>query len=387
VQQILESHIVENEVGAPLPAKFDLPSYRHHRGTALVALLGASAGFVAASCLDFAGGTAPNPATKLEVWMDHLSADGAIAKYAVESGDVHVYPGYNPSSFANNLAVIQFNKDTSEEYTSLIQTDYDINAEQVYVQRTVDDAGGKWHAPAVSKQVHDSRGCLESSPLYADNIGRFACTGSVARSVYNRGCGVSYGSVYVDVGSRLVLAGLHSHTLVFGGSTCGDSLGWVNYYTLLGPYAGFAVSVLNRPVDIYRGGYPEATASKDYTDMGASSGGTPSGTTTWKVIIEAVVEAIVEAIVKFGVRLVAALFVIATIFKGLKPGTCIRTTDEQTDSGDGNGLSTVAKIIIGVVVPMGVIIIVIAAVIGYHVWRTKRRDKEWNPHAQAADIQ
>ncbi|KAJ2708965.1 hypothetical protein H4R19_004486 [Coemansia spiralis] len=355
--------------------------------TCEVALLGMSAGFVAASCLDFARGAALDAATKLEVWVDRRAADAAVTRYTVAPGDVHVHPGYSPSTLANNLAVIQFNKDTSEKYSSPIQTDYNVEAQQIYTQRAVDDASGKWRTPATSSQVHDSHGCGEASPLVSGNPNRFSCTGALARSVYHRTCRVSYGSMYTGEPSALVLAGLHSHTLVYGNSTCGDSLGWLSYYTLLGPYTGFAVAVLNRPIDIYQNGALASTASNLSSDMAPAVGAAPSKTTTWTGDFNAFQRKDEAAPESSALATSLRPLPVSGATEAESAGDETSSSNSSSSSSAGHGLSTTAKIIIGVLVPLGVIIAAIAAVIGYNLWRIRRRDRAWNPRAQVADIQ
>ncbi|KAJ2781092.1 hypothetical protein H4R18_003087 [Coemansia javaensis] len=343
-----------------------------------VALLGASAGFVAANCLDYAQSTALDASTTYEVlFYDGTAA--AVARYPLQLADIHVHPSYNPSTLVDNIAVVQFNQNATKQYTSYVDSTAAAGLTQVYVRRTVAADGGAWNTLATTEQGTDSALCKDYSAQYQASGQWVACTGAVQLSTYSSACQVPYGVMYVRAGSNLLLSALYSYSVVFGNDTCANNIGWLSYYTFLAKYAGFAANVLGRPIDTQ----PKAPASSGIETMGsiplvAYPRATTVGGDFYKIQHAPVDD------------------------KGPSTPADDDTSSDSTSAsisnesgGDGDsadapqhhGMTTAQKIIVGTVVPIGAIGLAIAAFIAYSAWRSRRQDESWDPYAENSHLQ
>ncbi|KAJ2689603.1 hypothetical protein GGH99_002791 [Coemansia sp. RSA 1285] len=82
-------------------------------------VINSKAAFVAAYCIDFSGKTV-NQDTEYEVYLD-AGIDNTPAKYSVES--IAVHPDFNATNGLNPIAVLQFNKDSTETWSNPIAID------------------------------------------------------------------------------------------------------------------------------------------------------------------------------------------------------------------------------------------------------------------------
>ncbi|KAJ2597299.1 hypothetical protein GGF39_003108 [Coemansia sp. RSA 1721] len=83
-----------------------------------VGLISMKAGFIAASCLDYTSGTNINRSTKYEIYLQAGSPKPLVV--TLDPSDVHLHPNFNPSTLQNNIAVIEFNKQTTDTYKAYI---------------------------------------------------------------------------------------------------------------------------------------------------------------------------------------------------------------------------------------------------------------------------
>ncbi|KAJ2453024.1 hypothetical protein EV183_002533 [Coemansia sp. RSA 2336] len=88
--------------------------------TCEIALMDLKSGLLPANCLEFSNGLSLNQTTEYEVYVTS-GTDGLFPKgYKLELEDIHVHPDYDPSSLAYNMAVIEFNKNTTSTYEAYI---------------------------------------------------------------------------------------------------------------------------------------------------------------------------------------------------------------------------------------------------------------------------
>ncbi|KAJ1718676.1 hypothetical protein LPJ61_006519, partial [Coemansia biformis] len=84
-----------------------------------IALMYTTVGFVSASCLDFtdSAGKTVNTTTRYEVMI----SQGLTAPYGrFPATQVTVNPNYDPESFANNIAIIQFGSSGTGDFVNYI---------------------------------------------------------------------------------------------------------------------------------------------------------------------------------------------------------------------------------------------------------------------------
>ncbi|KAJ2658331.1 hypothetical protein IWW48_004097 [Coemansia sp. RSA 1200] len=126
-----------------------------------------TAAFVAAPCLDLTGNTVDTNTT-YEVYLD-TGIDSKSAKYTVESITVH--PEYNSTTFLNPVAVLQFNKNSSENWSNPIAIDRNNSwGDVVLSRRGLADLGTMEWTPAltVANQYVSADRCTDY--MHTDDI-------------------------------------------------------------------------------------------------------------------------------------------------------------------------------------------------------------------------
>ncbi|KAI9502673.1 hypothetical protein BX070DRAFT_235714 [Coemansia spiralis] len=176
-----------------------------------VAITSQNFGIAAASCFDYAGGNV-DLSVKYFVMMSSNTQIAAFGTYAVQVVTPH--PNYNPTTYANNIAVLKL--------TTLTNVmPYHFNAPIV----------------ATTNATSDTTACSAASAVYAKNPDGFVCSTLTVTSYLNTACVAPYGSVYgVNSPNSAKLGALFSHSAIYGsGGYCGKGP-FYNYYTILRNY-------------------------------------------------------------------------------------------------------------------------------------------------------
>ncbi|KAJ2083957.1 hypothetical protein H4R24_000400 [Coemansia sp. RSA 988] len=213
-------------------------------------VLDSRAGFVAASCLKYGSDKTVDTNAKYEIIMKGGSGNTASNRYTVSTIDVH--PKYDPNTYINNLAVIQFNtKDTSSWKNSIATNPKEWNNE-FFIRRTLSDVSSMaWNniLAYVGSETPDY--CQKASKVYSANTGDFLCNYASTLSIHNSKCKVPYGVVFAAVQpSDVNMVAIYSHSAVYGDSMCSQDRK-LHYYTLLRNYIGWVADVLHRPVGAF----------------------------------------------------------------------------------------------------------------------------------------
>ncbi|KAJ1646763.1 hypothetical protein J3B02_002094 [Coemansia erecta] len=216
--------------------------------TCEVGLISMKAGFIAASCFDYKSGTNIDTLTKYEIYIQDGSPTPIIS--TLSPSDITLHPDFNPNTFENNIAVIQFNKGTADKYIGYVVTDRYLTDESAYVRRTLNPATGKWNDPVMTQMIKNQDDCSNFSGLYASNIYELACSPFGTASIYQSSCTVPYGTVYTRGTGTPGLIGVMSYMVVEGDSTCKDGSRFYVYYTKLWSFDRFATSVLGYPINV-----------------------------------------------------------------------------------------------------------------------------------------
>ncbi|KAJ2596685.1 hypothetical protein GGF39_003345 [Coemansia sp. RSA 1721] len=103
-----------------------------------VGLISMKAGFIAASCLDYTSGTNINRSTKYEVYLQAGSPKPLVV--TLDPSDVHLHPNFNPSTLQNNVAVIEFNKQTTDTYKAYTVSGGYSTSSAAYVTRSINQS-------------------------------------------------------------------------------------------------------------------------------------------------------------------------------------------------------------------------------------------------------
>ncbi|KAJ2727011.1 hypothetical protein GGI07_000128 [Coemansia sp. Benny D115] len=208
------------------------------------------AAFLSASCLDYTSGTNINTSTKYEVYIDLANGNTTPLVASLSPSDIHLHPNYNPNTLENNIAVIEFNKQTTDSYKAYIVTDRYLVDSSSYIRRSYNEQTKKWNTPVTGSMAKNVDACSQNSGLLAANPYEIACTTSSTTSIYNSGCTVPFGTVYTRGTGTIGLIGIFSYAVIEGDGMCKGGTTWYSYFVKLWNTDRFATSVLGYPVDV-----------------------------------------------------------------------------------------------------------------------------------------
>ncbi|KAJ2858181.1 hypothetical protein J3B02_000459 [Coemansia erecta] len=214
-----------------------------------VGLISMKAGFIAATCFDFTAGTSIDRSVKYEIYLQDGSSTPLVVP--LDPSDIHIHPNYKPSTLQNNLAVIEFNKDTKDTYKTYVIADMFMANNNTYVRRTINPSTGKWNDNASAAMPDKPKECVYYSGLAAANDLMIACTNLTTSSIYNPSCAVPYGTIYMQGDDGIIsLVAVHSFTVANGPSLCKGGTLVYTYFIELWGLDQFATSVLGYPIDV-----------------------------------------------------------------------------------------------------------------------------------------
>ncbi|KAJ1796251.1 hypothetical protein LPJ59_003863, partial [Coemansia sp. RSA 2399] len=206
--------------------------------------------FVAAPCLDFSG-TTVNMDTAYEVYLD-TGIDNTAAKYAVNTITVH--PDYDSTSNTNPIAVLQFNKGSTETWSNPIAVAQSYSWDNLlYVSRGMTDmASMVWKTPGTYPATYEfARDCNYQTNVFQANINDLLCTNATTSppNAYLTNCAIPYGSVDAYVSGKLYIAGMYAYTnLEVMSMQCSLNTEQDSVYLLFADYIAFASNILGRSI-------------------------------------------------------------------------------------------------------------------------------------------
>ncbi|KAJ2441185.1 hypothetical protein GGF42_007381 [Coemansia sp. RSA 2424] len=221
-----------------------------------LALIDNQAAFVAANCLDYKSGQV-SADTKYEVYFDGAKGN-APGRATINPGDIYVNGFYDPTSYANNVAVVKFDFSAQGAWRNFFAVNRLEWNNIAYVRRQLlnaaeDSMATAWSTPAVMSQLNSDPGCAKASGLFSSNQDDMLCSKqSVASPVSDR-CSLPYGSLYGVASRAMAVSALYSHTVSYGNKVCnnGDGGDTYHFYTQLSNYTRFARNVLGRKLSEY----------------------------------------------------------------------------------------------------------------------------------------
>ncbi|KAJ1722157.1 hypothetical protein LPJ53_003393 [Coemansia erecta] len=232
--------------------------------TCEVALMRNTFGFVAANCLDYTDDSAQSVDTSssYEVAIS-AGINGTYGTFRVTK--LTPNPKYDPVSFANNIAVVQFENGGRPDFVNYIASWRPDWEDLYFVRRTMFNVNtGGWNIPSVTSYSSnaDVEGCARASAVFNSNQGDFLCNQLLVPSIYNSSCSVPFGSVYGVSSPDIAIAALYSHSAVYGSGTdglCGNYKTY-SYYTVMRNYMIWATTVVGQRTPVFHAG------SADYTE-------------------------------------------------------------------------------------------------------------------------
>ncbi|KAJ2352642.1 hypothetical protein IWW50_004367 [Coemansia erecta] len=218
-----------------------------------MALIDSSSAFVAASCLSYkSNGDVDND---IDYRVAVSGIDGESSKVnSVTMVDAH--PDYNPSTNANNIAILHWGNPDNIKWHQYIAQDMPAWDNVFYSRRTMSSvSGADWNTPAMTSTTGTAApsGCTAASNLYSSNKNWMLCMAQTTTSMVNSNCQTPYGAAWaVYQPNNMAIGALYSHSAVYGGNKlCGSTGNQYHYYTLLQPYAAWAAKMTGRKVYSY----------------------------------------------------------------------------------------------------------------------------------------
>ncbi|KAI8321120.1 hypothetical protein GQ54DRAFT_298202 [Martensiomyces pterosporus] len=341
------------------------------------------AAFIAASCLNYdSNGKVETSSTDYQLLFDN-NVLAAYTQHPVEK--IHIHPSYDTKTFANNIAVIEFNTNASKSWTMQIAMDSQSWDSVTFVRRSVRPKMNPnnqpwWNNPVVMTPDPTASDCSNSSAIYSANTKDFVCGNVLTGQAYNKSCTVPYGSVYANVGNDIVLAGVFSHSAVYGSDICTASH-QASYFTLFSSYVMFANSVLNRTLATFIKD-PAFVANTDAAyKMNSTS---PSSTTIANVTVFSgdiyPREGVIQTPLNFNTTLISGPVSTTTPIDSSASVMYTPSPSSPTASVvavpavpvETSKLSRSQVIIIATVVPIASIIVIVAFFVVYR-WRKHRK--------------
>ncbi|KAJ2557145.1 hypothetical protein EV175_001525 [Coemansia sp. RSA 1933] len=252
-----------------------------------VALMDNTYAFVAANCLDYtnAGSSGhSDKASSVSSDSSAISSNGGAGLVASNSlqlnqttqytvmvsqgftdsyatlnvGAVTPNSQYDPVSFANNVALLQFTSGSADEFVNYIASWRPEWTSLYYVRRSLNAAtNSTWNEPMMSAEgaSADNSGCSAANPLYSLNTQDLMCNTMETTNIFNSSCSTPYGSIYGVVGTNTAIAALYSHSAVAVDSAKPGPFchGYTiyNYYIVLQHYIHWAMQIMGQKAPVF----------------------------------------------------------------------------------------------------------------------------------------
>ncbi|KAJ1963800.1 hypothetical protein GGI12_001837 [Dipsacomyces acuminosporus] len=337
--------------------------------TCEIALSDNRAGYVAASCIGL-NGDKVDYSLKYEVYI-YNGRNTDSSKYHVDSITVH--PAYNQTSYANNIAVIQFNKAERTLWKNYIGKYPYEWTNHFYVRRTLTSSQEmKWADPIVIAEFKDNEGCLDASGLYKNNRGGLYCIDSSVLSNNGKNCQRPYTSMYAVIDPNdLGIAALYSHSAVYGKDMCGNNKIF-HYYTILTNYNMWAASVIGYDISIFTHTSDTSTQPKTFAMNSTTTQDDP------RISLFAGNLYGRDSVIPSSTT--SSLTVGPTGTSGASNPSASSSNSSHGSSSDksSSGIPHSAIIAIAVAVPVGTIFGVVVLFFVYKWWRKRQNELRWN---------
>ncbi|KAJ1725851.1 hypothetical protein LPJ61_005615 [Coemansia biformis] len=208
-----------------------------------VIIVSGTAGVAAASCFDY------DEKGKADVSRYSLATGGSAQPTGsrLQLTSVTKHSGYNPTTFSNNIAVVQFAvaalPDPMRVGVGTAPTKW---SRKILVHRALTDDGFSWlDYETTSGAAADASACGAASTLFQNYQSDYLCSITTRTSMYNQQCVMPYKYVLAVNGESLSQLGFYSHSAIQDATNyCAKSTIY-NYYLFIANYIPWINSIIN----------------------------------------------------------------------------------------------------------------------------------------------
>ncbi|KAJ1721869.1 hypothetical protein LPJ53_003649 [Coemansia erecta] len=282
--QIVGSSLLtlEKRVSSDDPLSFD-----NYRGAVLVingsqtscefAIINNSYAFIAANCLADDSG-ALDTGRVYQIYFNDAGNQTPV-KATIPKQNVHIHPSYDPSTFANNIAVVSFDGIPGDGWRSSTGITPDEWSGRWFVRRYLNDVNSMaWNTPIIETHRRESSVCPVASGLYAANTDNMYCSTATLPAMFGAPCSIPYSVSYAVVDQQMAPAALYSHSVYYGDDMCNSPKKRLHYYTLLQNYIAFAESITGYQIFVLPDHHDHGFNTDPNFSMNAPSFGLVDGT-------------------------------------------------------------------------------------------------------------
>ncbi|KAJ2855757.1 hypothetical protein J3B02_001997, partial [Coemansia erecta] len=206
------------------------------------AVINNSYSFIAANCVADNSGNV-DTSKVFQIYFNDVGNQSPV-KATISNSQIHIHPNYNPSTFANNIAVVSYSGVPDGWRSSIAISPAEWQGRE-FIRRYMTSINNmSWAPPIIDGLKHSSTQCAIYSGLYAANTDSMFCTTSNLPAMFGAQCSIPYSLSYGYTNDQIAPAAIYSHTIYFGNNLCDDSgKKRLHLYTLLQNYIAFAESI------------------------------------------------------------------------------------------------------------------------------------------------
>ncbi|KAJ2375100.1 hypothetical protein GGI05_007192, partial [Coemansia sp. RSA 2603] len=214
-----------------------------------VALLDSQNGLIPASCLIYKSTGQADNSQDYKIGINDPSSSTSLV-YTLDRIDVH--PKYNPSTYANNIALIGFNTDRSQSWQAWTAGDRSEWNSIFFTTRAMISVSKKTWNPTKVVSLGLDGGCASASNLYKSNSDYMLCVTQAAVSLANSYCDLPYGTAWgIYQPNDLAVGAIYSHSVITSNSLCQATGTRYHLYTLIEPYLPWASKIAGETFNMF----------------------------------------------------------------------------------------------------------------------------------------
>ncbi|KAJ1955663.1 hypothetical protein EC988_001761 [Linderina pennispora] len=353
-----------------------------------LALLSNRQAFVSASCINLDKRSEVDDITRYQAALD--AGGSPPNKEIVNIDKIVVNPQYQKDNYVSNLAIVFFNSQSKEKWTTPVDVLPEELTDRAYVRRSLSDVSKQeWNKPAITNGSKDDEGCEEASIQYASNRDDLWCSTATIPSPVNSTCTVPYGVVYGLVKSDIAFTALYSHSAVYGNNSCGSAKSF-HYYIVLANFLEWANTVVPNRIPTFSSTGESAAVKDDWYGFENATAANPRGVSLISGDLYA----------RNGRVDANSTSTVSTTSTGnddsdddgllsVESSSAINGSQQTGDAQASHSSDTLKKgqiIAMAVSIPLAMVILIVVLFFLYKRWQRHKKTVSWDPNRESATM-